>query len=58
VSSLETRLRDFIGMRDDKTVYVRATATVSYGDVVSALDAVRGAGADRIGLIGRQPADQ
>ena len=55
VASLETRLRDAIGLRDDRTVYVRAAATVSYGDVVTALDAVRGAGADRIGLIGRQP---
>jgi biopolymer transport protein ExbD len=57
-ASLEARLRDAIGTREDRTVYVRAAATVSYGDVVQGLDAVRGAGADRIGLIGRPPADQ
>ena len=52
---LESRLRDIIAMRQDKTVFVRATAAVSYGAVVSGLDAVRGAGAERIGLLGREP---
>jgi biopolymer transport protein TolR len=51
---LESRLRDVIATRQDKTVFVRATASVSYGAVVSGLDAVRGAGAERIGLLGRE----
>ena len=48
---LEGRLRDVIGLRDDKTVFVKASGSVAYGQVVSGLDAVRGAGAERIGLI-------
>ena len=55
---LETRLRDVIGLREDKTVFVRASAIVSYGRVVEGLDAVRGAGAERIGLIGRDSAER
>jgi biopolymer transport protein ExbD len=36
----------------------RASRSVSYGQVVAGLDAVRGAGAERIGLIPREPADR
>ena len=55
---LEARLRDVIAVRQDKTVFVRASASVSYGQVISGLDAVRGAGAERIGLIRREPEDR
>ena len=55
---LEARMRDAIGLRVDKTVYVRATASVSYGQVVAGLDAVRGAGAERIGLLARSAEDR
>ncbi len=55
---LESRLRDVIQVRADKTVFVRAAPSVSYGDVVAGLDAVEGAGAERIGLIGRDAADR
>jgi len=50
-AALEARLRDVISMRHDKTVFVRASGPVKYGQVVSGLDAVRGAGAERIGLL-------
>ena len=52
--ALEARLRDVISMRQDKTVFVRAAGSVPYGQVVSGLDAVRGAGAERIGLLPRE----
>lgn len=52
-STLETRLRDALALRHDKTVFVRASAAVSYGDVIAGLDAARGAGAERIGMLGR-----
>jgi biopolymer transport protein ExbD len=52
-TALEERLRDVISMRQDKTVFVRAAGSVPYGQVVSGLDAVRGAGAERIGLLPR-----
>jgi biopolymer transport protein ExbD len=57
-NALEARLRDVISMRIDKTVFVRASGTVTYGQVVSGLDAVRGAGAERIGLLSREVRDR
>jgi biopolymer transport protein ExbD/biopolymer transport protein TolR len=53
-NGLETQLRDLVATRGDKTVFVRAVGPVSYGQVVEGLDAVRGAGADRIGLLGEK----
>lgn len=38
--------------RADRTVFVRASGKVRYGRVVDAMDAARGAGAERIGLLG------
>ena len=54
-TSLEARLRDVIALRLDKTVFVRASGSVSYGHVIAGLDAVRGAGAERIGLLPEVP---
>ena len=52
---LEARLRDVITLRANKTVFVRASGALSYGQVIAGLDAVRGAGAERIGLLRREP---
>ena len=49
---LESRLRDAIAVRSDKTVFFRIAGDVSYGLAVSAMDAAKGSGADRIGLLG------
>ena len=39
-------------LRSDRTVFVRASGRVRYGRVVEAMDAARGAGAHRIGILG------
>jgi len=49
---LASRLRDTFATRSDRTLFVRAEGPVRYGRVVAALDAARGAGAERIGLLG------
>ena len=51
VTDLEADLRDALASRRDKVVFVRATGAVSYGRVVAVVDAARGAGAERIGLV-------
>ena len=48
---LESRLRDAIAVRSDKTVFFRIAGDVSYGLAVAAMDAAKGSGADRIGLL-------
>jgi biopolymer transport protein ExbD len=44
-------IRDQISNRLDKTVYVRSDARAKYGDVVKAVDAVRAAGVENLGLL-------
>ena len=54
VSSLEDlalKLGDALQGRDDKTIFVKAGGTVTYGRVVEAMDVARGAGAERIGIV-------
>jgi biopolymer transport protein TolR len=51
VNDLETDLRDTLASRRDKVVFVRAIGAVAYARVVEVVDAARGAGAERIGLV-------
>jgi biopolymer transport protein ExbD len=50
--ALDERLKELLLTRSDRTVFVRASGHVRYGRVVDAMDAARGAGADRIGILG------
>jgi biopolymer transport protein ExbD len=50
-SELEARLRTIFDTRRDKTLYVSGDATLPYGDVIVLLDAARGAGVERVGVI-------
>jgi biopolymer transport protein TolR len=51
VADLEQRLRDIYQTRSDKTIFVRGSGKVAYGRIVEAMDAARGAGVERIGII-------
>lgn len=55
LSELSMTLTDVLASRTDKTVFVRGTTTARYGAVVSAMDAARGAGAERIGVVTTAP---
>jgi biopolymer transport protein ExbD len=48
---LEARLRDVFDERSDKTLFIAAAATLRYGDVVEVIDAAKGAGVLRVGII-------
>jgi biopolymer transport protein ExbD/biopolymer transport protein TolR len=48
---LTGQIKDRISNKLDKTVYVRSDARAKYGDVVAAVDEVRSAGVDQLGLI-------
>jgi biopolymer transport protein ExbD len=43
-------LKDLLDQRPDKTVFIKAPKDKPYGDIVSVIDAVKGAGATPIGL--------
>jgi biopolymer transport protein ExbD/biopolymer transport protein TolR len=52
VDDLAGKVTEILASREgDKTVYVKADARASYGDVVKVVDAIRTAGVDRVGLL-------
>jgi len=48
---LPLRIRDIFETRSDKTLFLRAAPTLSYGEVVDVLDVAKGNGVDRVGII-------
>jgi biopolymer transport protein ExbD len=54
LEALQERLRSILATRQDKTVFIIAAGTLRYGEVVQIIDAAKGAGAEKIGLITEQ----
>ena len=51
LDEITTDVKDLLSDRLDKTVYVRSDSRAKYGDVVKAVDEVRSAGVDNLGLL-------
>jgi len=51
LSEITSKVKDLLANRLDKTVFVRSDQRAKYGDVVKAVDEVRSAGVDKIGLL-------
>lgn len=51
LSEVTSKVKDQLANRLDKTVFVRSDQRAKYGDVVKAVDEVRSAGVDKIGLL-------
>jgi biopolymer transport protein ExbD len=51
LNELEARLRDVFDQRSDKTLFISAAATLHYGEVVEVIDAAKGAGVLRVGIV-------
>jgi biopolymer transport protein ExbD/biopolymer transport protein TolR len=54
LDQITSQVKDLLTDRADKTVYVRSDARAKYGDVVKAVDEVRSAGVDTLGLLTEQ----
>ena len=50
-ANLENRLREIYTPRADKILFVKAEPTILYQDVISAMDAARGAGVEVLGAV-------
>jgi len=48
---LGQRLRDLYENRMDKTMFVMAAGSLRYGDIVQVIDAAKGAGVTRVGIV-------
>jgi biopolymer transport protein ExbD len=48
---LENRLRAVFEVRTGKTLFITAARTLRYGEIVDVIDAAKGAGVQRVGII-------
>jgi biopolymer transport protein ExbD len=48
---LETRLRNIFEQRKDKTMFIVGAPTLRYGDIVEVIDAAKGAGVEKVGIV-------
>ena len=48
---LETRLRNIFEQRKDKTMFIVGAGTLRYGDIVEVIDAAKGAGVEKVGIV-------
>src|SRR2546422_1180948 len=51
LQELEKKLRDIFEQRKDKTMFIWAAGTLRYKDIVFVIDAAKGAGVDRVGIV-------
>ena len=50
-ANLETRLREIFETRSDKTLFIMAAGSLRYGEIVTVIDAAKGAGVQRVGVV-------
>jgi len=51
IEGLEARLREVFGERINKTLYIAGDGSLRYGEIVAVIDASKGAGVNRVGII-------
>ena len=51
LAQLETRLRDIFEDRREKTMFIAGAGTLSYGDIIDVIDAAKGAGVTKVGIV-------
>jgi biopolymer transport protein ExbD len=51
VAGLEKMLRDIFDQRKDKTMFISGAETLRYGDIIDVIDAAKGAGVEKVGIV-------
>ena len=51
LAQLGEELRTIFEQRKDKTMFIIGAATLRYGDIVAVIDAAKGAGVDKVGIV-------
>jgi biopolymer transport protein TolR len=51
LAELEDRLREIYRERNNKTLYIAGDGTLRYGEIIAVIDASKGAGVNRVGII-------
>ncbi len=51
IDAIGERLREIYAARRNKTLYVMGDGALRYGEIITIIDAARGAGVDRVGIV-------
>ncbi len=51
ITDLQEKLRSIFEERKDKTMFISAVGTLRYGDIVEVIDAAKGAGVEKVGIV-------
>jgi len=51
LDQLESRLRDIFETRKEKTMFIVGDPSLRYGDIVTVIDAAKGAGVEKVGIV-------
>jgi biopolymer transport protein TolR len=51
IGQLEARLRAIFEQRKEKTMFIAAAGTLKYGEIVAVIDAAKGAGVTKVGIV-------
>ena len=51
LDQLESRLRDVFETRKEKTMFIVGDPSLRYGDIVTVIDAAKGAGVEKVGIV-------
>ena len=51
IQELESRLRNIFETRKDKTMFIAGAGALRYGDIVEVIDAAKGAGVEKVGIV-------
>jgi biopolymer transport protein ExbD len=51
MADLENRLRTVFEQRKDKTMFISGAPSLRYGEIVDVIDAAKGAGVDKVGIV-------
>jgi biopolymer transport protein TolR len=51
MAELETKLRGIFEERKEKTMFLSASGSLRYGEIVAVIDAAKGAGVEKVGIV-------
>jgi biopolymer transport protein ExbD len=51
ITELESRLRTIFEQRKDKTMFIMGAGTLLYKDIIDVIDAAKGAGVEKVGIV-------
>lgn len=51
LADLESRLHNIFEQRKEKTMFIVGAGTLRYGDIIEVIDAAKGAGVEKVGIV-------